>query len=43
MPFVAAVQATPDGQPQFVRLRQQPFTHQQVAVLAARRGETLSI
>jgi hypothetical protein len=36
MPFVAAVQATPDGQPQFVRLRQQPFTHQQVAVLVAR-------
>ena len=27
VPFVAAVQTTPDGQPQFVCLRQQPFTH----------------
>ena len=26
VPFVAAVQTTPDGQPQFVCLRQQPFT-----------------
>ena len=36
MPFVAAVQTTPDGQPQFVCLRQQPFAHEEVAVLAAR-------
>ena len=31
-PFVAAVQTTPEGQPQFVCLRQQPFTHEEVAV-----------
>lgn len=36
VPFVAAVQTTPDGQPQFVCLRQQPFTHEAVAVFAAR-------
>ena len=36
VPFVAAVQTTPDGQPQFVCLRQQPFTHEEVAVFAAR-------
>jgi hypothetical protein len=36
VPFVAAVQTTPDGQPQFVCLRQQPFTHEQVSVFAAR-------
>ena len=36
MPFVAAVQTTPDGQPQFVCLRQQPFTHEEVATFAAR-------
>lgn len=35
-PFVAAVQTTPDGQPQFVCLRQQPFTNEEVAVFAAR-------
>jgi ribosomal protein L37AE/L43A len=36
VPFVAAVQTTPDGQPQFVCLRQQPFTTEEVAVFAAR-------
>jgi ribosomal protein L37AE/L43A len=36
VPFVAAVQTTPDGQPQFVCLRQQPFTNEEVAVFAAR-------
>jgi ribosomal protein L37AE/L43A len=36
VPFVAAVQTTPEGQPQFVCLRQQPFTHEEVSVFAAR-------
>ncbi len=36
VPFVAAIQTTPDGQPQFVCLRQQPFTNEEVAVFAAR-------
>ena len=36
VPFVAAVQTTLDGQPQLVCLRQQPFTHEEVAVFAAR-------
>lgn len=36
VPFVAAVQTTPDGAPQFVCLRQQPFTNEEVAVFAAR-------
>jgi hypothetical protein len=36
VPFVAAAQTTPDGQPQFVCLRQQPFTLEAVAVFAAR-------
>ena len=36
VPFVAAVQTTPDGQPQFVCLRQQPFTHEGVGEFAAR-------
>jgi len=36
VPFVAAVQTTPEGQPQFVCLRQQPFTNEEVAVFAAR-------
>ncbi len=36
VPFVAAVQTTPDGQPQFVCLRQQPFTNEAVAIFAAR-------
>ena len=36
VPFVAAVQTTPDGQAQFVCLRQQPFTNEEVAVFAAR-------
>ena len=36
VPFVAAVQTTPHGQPQFVCLRQQPFTNEQVATFAAR-------
>jgi hypothetical protein len=34
--FVAAVQTTADGQPQFVCLRPQPFTTEAVAVFAAR-------
>jgi hypothetical protein len=36
VPFVAAVQTTPAGQPQWVCLRQQPFTSEEVAVFAAR-------
>ena len=36
VPFVAAVQTTPEGQPQFMCLRQQPFTAEEVAVFAAR-------
>jgi len=36
VPFVAAMQTTPSGQPQWVCLRQQPFTHEAVAVFAAR-------
>jgi ribosomal protein L37AE/L43A len=36
VPFIAAVQTTPEGQPQFVCLRQQPFTNEEVAVFAAR-------
>ena len=36
VPFIAAVQTTSDGQPQFVCLRQQPFTNEEVAVFAAR-------
>lgn len=35
VPFVAAVQTTPDGQPQLVCLRQQPFTHEEVTAFAA--------
>ncbi|MGE0370762.1 MAG: IS1595 family transposase [Gammaproteobacteria bacterium] len=35
VPSVAAVQTTPDGQPQFVCLRQQPFTNEAVAIFAA--------
>jgi ISXO2-like transposase domain len=35
VPFVAAVQTTPNGQPQFVCLRQQSFTHEEVSVFAA--------
>ena len=35
VPFVAAVQTTPEGHPQFVCLRQQPFTTEEVAVFAA--------
>lgn len=35
IPFAAAVQTTPDGQPQLVCLRQQSFTHEEVAVFAA--------
>lgn len=34
--FIAAVQTTPAGQPQFACLRQQPFTTEQAAVFAAR-------
>lgn len=36
VPFIAAVQTTPDGQPQFVCLRPQPFTNEEVAIFAAR-------
>jgi len=36
VPFIAAVQTTPDGQPQLVCLRQQPFTAEEVAIFAAR-------
>lgn len=36
VPFVAAVQTTADGQPQFVCLRPQPFTTEAVEVFAAR-------
>ena len=36
MPFVAAVQTTPQGHPQFVCLRPQPFTREAVAEFAAR-------
>ena len=36
VPFVAAVQTTPDGQPQFVCLRQQPFTYEAMSVFAKR-------
>ena len=36
VPFVAAVQTTPEGQPQFVCLRQQPFTTEAVAAFAVR-------
>jgi ribosomal protein L37AE/L43A len=36
VPFVAAVQTTPDGHPQFMCLRQQPFTTKEVATFAAR-------
>ena len=35
VPFVAAVQTTPDGQPQFACLRQQPFTTEAMAMFAA--------
>ena len=33
--FITAVQTTPDGKPQFMCLRQQPFTNEEVAVFAA--------
>jgi ribosomal protein L37AE/L43A len=36
VPFIAAVQTTPEGHPQFVCLRQQPFTNEEVAIFAAR-------
>jgi ribosomal protein L37AE/L43A len=36
VPFVAAVQTTPEGKPQLVCLRQQPFTREEVASFAAR-------
>ena len=36
VPFVAAVQTTPGGQPQFESLRQQPFTYNEVASFTAR-------
>ena len=35
VPFVAAVQTTPDGQPQFICLRQQPFTIEEMGAFAA--------
>lgn len=36
VPFVAAMQTTPSGQPQLVCLHRQPFTREAVAVFAAR-------
>jgi hypothetical protein len=36
VPFVAAVRTTPEGQPQFVYLRQQPFTREAVSVFVER-------
>ncbi len=36
VPFIAAVQTTPDGQPQLACLSQQPFTSEELAVFAAR-------
>jgi len=36
VPFVAAVQTTPEGHPQFMCLRQQPLTTEEVAAFAAR-------
>jgi len=36
VPFIAAVQTTQTGQPQFVCLRQQPHTAEEVAIFAAR-------
>jgi ribosomal protein L37AE/L43A len=35
-PFIAAVQTTPDGQPQFACFAQQPFTTEEVAAFAAK-------
>ena len=35
VPFVAAVQTTPEGQPQLACLRQQPFTTEAMAMFAA--------
>ncbi len=35
VPFSAAVQTTPDGKPQFMCLRQQAFTNEEVAIFAA--------
>jgi len=36
VPFIAAVQTTPDGQPQFACFAQQPFTTKEVAAFAAK-------
>ena len=36
VPFIAAVQTTPDGQPQFACFAQQPFTTEAVAAFAAK-------
>ena len=36
VPFIAAVQTTPDGQPQFACFAQQPFTTVEVAAFAAK-------
>ena len=36
VPFIAAVQTTPDGQPQFACFAPQPFTTEEVAAFAAR-------
>ena len=36
MPFIAAVQTTPDGHPQFACFAQQPFTTKEVAAFAAK-------
>ena len=36
MPFIAAVQTTPDGRPQFACFAQKPFTLKEVAAFAAK-------
>jgi hypothetical protein len=36
VPFIAAVQTTPDGQPQFACFARQPFTTEEVAAFAAK-------
>jgi hypothetical protein len=40
IPFIAAVQTTPDGQPIVACLRQQPHTAEEVAVFAAQHLAT---
>jgi hypothetical protein len=36
VPFIAALQTTPDGQPQYACFAQQPFTTEEVAAFAAK-------